>query len=243
MKGNRLRIRLEEGGWVSGVRLLPDDFRPRRSPLIVLAHGAGSDMDHPFLVELTRNLAHRGIGSLRFNFPYRQARRGFPDPMSRLLMTYRCVLERVSRPGPFQPGKTIIGGRSMGGRVASLLVSQGERLDGLLLLAYPLHPPGQPSRLRRDHFPDIEIPTCVIQGTRDRFSSPELLRESLALIPGPVRVIRIEGADHSFQVLRRSGKTEEEVFRTISRSIATWVNESGASDSSGSIEGFGIDID
>ena len=162
---------------------------------LVLAHGAGHGMDTRLLVDIAEALAGRGVAVLRFNFPYMEAGRRGPDPQPRLEACYRAVADAVAE--EFE--RPYLGGKSMGGRIASHVVVEGFSAAGLVFLGYPLHPPGKPERMRDAHLRRIEAPMLFLQGTRDPFATPELLHATVEGLPS-ARFVEIEGGDHSFKV-------------------------------------------
>jgi uncharacterized protein len=186
-----------EGGRVSGAWHRPD-ATPRGA--IVLAHGAGHGMDTKLLIDVSEQLADRGVAVLRFNFPYTEEGRQRPDPQPRLEPCYRAVAEAVAAEYP-QP---FLGGKSMGGRIASHIVADGFSAAGLAFLGYPLHPPGQPERIRDEQLRLIDAPVLFIQGSRDPFAMPERLHRTVAALP-LARLHEIADGDHSFKVKGRSG--------------------------------------
>ncbi len=205
--------------------LTPARPLPFTSAVLVLAHGAGNDMDTPLLVELQRLLAADGFACVTFNFLYHQHKRKAPDAMPVLEETYRCVVERVrSLFGPKQP--LVLGGKSLGGRVASHLVAAGERASGLVFLGYPLHPAGRPQQVRTGHWSRIRVPMLFIQGTRDPLCQLDLLRAALVSWEeesGCAAALEIiEGGDHSFVLPRSLGKSQATVYRDIAGRIARW---------------------
>ncbi|HEY3144082.1 MAG TPA: alpha/beta family hydrolase [Acidimicrobiales bacterium] len=164
---------------------------------LLLFPGAGSSRDHPTLVALERAVAPMPTG--RADFPYRREGRRAPDRPPKLMA---CVQEEaallVKRAG-IDPSGLVLGGRSMGGRICSMVVAEGLPAAGLVLICYPLHPPGRPERLRVEHFPQLTVPCLFICGTRDPFGTPEELESHTATIPGPVTHIWIEGAGHELK--------------------------------------------
>lgn len=182
----------------------------------VFAHGAGGHRDDPGMRALSKLLADLGIEVVRFNFPYREAGSKRPDPMPVLKASMRNEIERVrGRP-------LLIGGRSMGGRVATMLAAEGVACDGLLLFAYPLHPAGQPEKLRDAHLPQIQVPVLCFNGTRDALCRRELMERSLEQVKAPWTMHWLEGADHSFHVLKRSGRTDAQVLGEIGEAVSRW---------------------
>ncbi len=183
---------------VSGVYARPE------SPFatLVLAHGAGAGMDHPFMSGFTRALNDDGVATFRFNFPYREAGRKFPDRPPAAIATWRAAMETAEQQGKAHGngGPVWAAGKSFGGRMASMAVAEGMDAAGLIYLGYPLHPPGKPEKLRDEHLYGLELPMLFLQGTRDTFATPALLEDVVSRI-GPAAVLEwCEGGDHSFAV-------------------------------------------
>lgn len=165
---------------------------------VILAHGAGAGMDHPFLLGLAAALRELGFATVRFAFPYAEQGRRLPGPAAHAVATWRAVVEdiRSRRPG----GPIWAAGKSYGGRMASLAAAEGLAVDGLVYLGYPLHPPGKPDRPRVDHLPAIVAPQLFVEGTNDPFIQPlEQLEQAVASCRD-ARVVWIEGGGHSFEV-------------------------------------------
>jgi predicted alpha/beta-hydrolase family hydrolase len=189
--------------------------------VFVCAHGAAGNMNDRAMVQTAKMLRSRGIGIVRFNFLYREKGSGRPDAMPRLKETFAAVVARTRQ--EIKSELLIIGGRSMGGRAASVLAADGFECDGLLLLAYPLHPPGQPEKLRDAHLPAIRVPVICFSGTRDPFCQRELMEAALKTVKTKWEMRWVEGADHSFHVLKSSGRTDAEVLVEIGNFAETWV--------------------
>jgi predicted alpha/beta-hydrolase family hydrolase len=177
---------------------------PEEGPLFLFAHGAGAPMDTPFMNRIAAGLAARGIRVLRFEFPYmsrrrKTGRRSGPGPASHLIDFF---IEAARQAGP--PERMVVGGKSMGGRIASMAA---DRLGaaGLACLGYPFHPPGKPAALRTDHLSTLVTPTLILQGTRDSFGTPEEIA-GYDISPA-VRVVFLEDGDHSFKPRKASGRT------------------------------------
>ncbi|HKR08639.1 MAG TPA: alpha/beta family hydrolase [Gemmatimonadaceae bacterium] len=188
--------------------------------VLVFAHGAGGNMHDRGVVATAKALQERGIGTVRFNFLYKEKKSGRPDPMPKLKDTFTAVVEKVR--GEVEPKTLIIGGRSMGGRAASMLAADGFDCAGLLLLAYPLHPPGKPDQLRDAHLPSIKVPVLCFNGTRDPFCTPALMEEVLTRVKTKWEMHWVDGADHSFHVPKSSGKTDSEVLSQMADQISDW---------------------
>ncbi|MGH7602682.1 MAG: alpha/beta hydrolase family protein [Gemmatimonadaceae bacterium] len=196
----------------------PDDGS---GTVFVCAHGAGGNMNDRGVVQTANALRKRGIGVVRFNFLYKEKKSGRPDPMPRLK---ECVTAVVSKTrDALAPKRLIIGGRSMGGRAASMLAAEGFPCDGLLLLAYPLHPPGKPDQLRDAHLPAIKVPVICFNGTRDPFCTPALMETALKKVTTSWEMHWVEGADHSFHVPKSSGRTDSQVLDEIADTAMNWV--------------------
>jgi predicted alpha/beta-hydrolase family hydrolase len=188
--------------------------------VFVCAHGAGGHMGDRSILGLSAVLRERGFGVVRFNFLYRAQGSGRPDLMPRLLQCFDAVVDRVR--AELNPATLLLGGRSMGGRAASVSVSEGARCDGLLLLAYPLHPPGQLEKRRTAHLPAIKGPVLCINGTRDTFCDRTLMERTLAGLGRNWRMRWLEGADHGFHVLKRSGRTDADVLAETANECESW---------------------
>lgn len=163
---------------------------------VVLTHGAGADHTAPILVEIDRALHPLPVH--RFDFPYRRKPgRRPPDRAPKLLASIEEEIELFSSAADLDPAKLVLGGRSMGGRMCSMAVADGTPAAGLVMLSYPLHPPKKPEKLRVDHFGDITVPCLFVLGDKDPFGTRAEFEEHLAAIPGPVKVVWLEGANHS----------------------------------------------
>ncbi len=190
--------------------------------VFVCAHGAGGNMSDRSVVATANAMRARGIGVVRFNFLYKEKKRGRPDQMPVLQETVAAVVERTRT--ELRPKRLVIGGRSMGGRAASMLAAEGFAADGLLLLAYPLHPPGKPNQLRDAHLSKIAMPVCCFCGTRDPFVTREIMERVLEKVTAPWEMHWVEGADHSFHVLKSSGRTDAAVMSDIADTSRHWMD-------------------
>jgi predicted alpha/beta-hydrolase family hydrolase len=190
-------------------------------PLFVCAHGAGGNMSHRGMLATANAFRAHGIGIVRFNFLYKERGSGRPDPMPVLMETTSAVVARVR--DELSPERVVIGGRSMGGRAASMLAADGYDADGLLLLAYPLHPAGQPAKLRDAHLPKIRMPVLAFSGTRDPLCTRELMERALTTVKAPWDMRWIDGADHSFHVLKSSGTNDAAVMDSIAAQSGEWL--------------------
>jgi predicted alpha/beta-hydrolase family hydrolase len=177
------------------------------------------------LLAASATMRARGLDVVRFNFPYTEARSGRPDPMPRLMQTVTAVVERARE--ELRPPRLYIGGRSMGGRAASMLAAEGFAADGLILLAYPLHPAGRPEQLRSAHLPRITMPVLAFSGTRDALCTREVMERVLETVTAPWEMHWIEGADHGFHVLKRSGRSDADVMEEIGAATDAWLARAG----------------
>lgn len=189
--------------------------------VFVCGHGAGGNMQDRAMVAAANEFVRRGLNVVRFNFLYTEHKSGRPDPMPLLKETYAAVVADARQ--RLAPEVLIIGGRSMGGRVASMLAADGFDCDGLLLLAYPLHPPKRLDQLRDAHLPAIRVPVLCFNGTRDEMCTPELMARVLERVQTRWQMHWLDGADHSFHVLKRSGRTEADVLREVGESSEEWI--------------------
>ena len=207
-------------GHVSTLWQKPED---RMRAIVFLAHGAGSNMEQGSMSALSSELTRAGFGVLRFNFLYSELGRGRPDLEESLIRTWIDVWSRgISKDLAGFP--RLAGGRSMGGRMATLAAAKAEesfRPDGLVLFAYPLHPPGQPHRLRTQHLDRIRPPMLFLSGTRDNFLSVELMEQAVDALPYAT-LKWLEGADHGFHVLKRSGRTDEDILAEAIQDLGVW---------------------
>jgi predicted alpha/beta-hydrolase family hydrolase len=193
-----------------------------RRAVFVCAHGAGGNMMDRGMLATANALRAQGIGVLRFNFPYKERKSGRPDPMPRLKETIAAVVDRAR--AELAPDLLIIGGRSMGGRAASMLAAEGFAADGLLLLAYPLHPAGKPEQLRDAHLPAITMPVLCVNGTRDALCTKSIMDDVLTRVGANWTMHWEEGADHSFHVLKSSGRTDAGVMRDLATTASAWIS-------------------
>jgi hypothetical protein len=195
------------------------------STVVVLGHGAGGNRRNPMLVALAEALAESGRAALLYNFPYAEARSRRPDPPAVLEATTRAAAALALQATGAR--RIVHGGRSMGGRIASQVVAAGERADGLAFLGYPLHPPGQFEKRREAHLPRIEAPMLFVQGTRDSFAREDLLLALMARLGSRAELHRVEHADHSFGVLKRSGRTPADALAEVRSALLSWLDRLG----------------
>jgi len=200
--------------------LLHDGKRSSKLRLI-LAHGAGAGMSSPFMRDFAAGLGERGVHVVRFEFPYmakrKKAERGPPDRAEVLLQCWRDVVREVGR-----PARTCIGGKSMGGRIASMVADE-LGVAGLVCLGYPFHPPGRPDKLRTAHLADLRTPSLIVQGTRDEFGTEEEVAGYV--LSTAIRVLFLPDGDHSLAPRRASGHTRAGHFRTALDAVEGFLRE------------------
>jgi predicted alpha/beta-hydrolase family hydrolase len=196
---------------------------PLADAVLIQAHGASTHMEHRTTLNLAQEFRGRGLGVVRFNFVYTEKKKGPPDRMPRLMECFGAVVQRARE--EIQPRHLFIGGHSMGGRAASMMGAEGFECDGLLLLGYPLHPSGQPAKLRDAHLSQITSPVLCMNGTRDELCQRELMERVLEGLPNTFTMHWLEAADHGFHVQKRSGRTDEEILREIGDVSQNWVKK------------------
>ena len=172
---------------------------PLKGTGLLLAPGAGADRNQSALVAIDEAVTARGAVVSRMDFPYRRAGRRAPDREPVLLAAVRAEAEALAATSRLDPARLALGGRSMGGRICSMAVADGLPALALVLVSYPLHPPGRPDRLRTTHFARLEVPCLFVSGTRDAFGTPAELEAAAELIPGPVTPVWLEGKDHGLR--------------------------------------------
>jgi predicted alpha/beta-hydrolase family hydrolase len=198
---------------------------PQAAAALVLGHGAGAGQHSPFMTGYARALSERGLDVVTFNFLYTEQKRKLPDRPAVLESCYRAVIETAHDVVKSAGRTLVIGGKSMGGRIATQVAATDTALPiaGLVLLGYPLHPPGRPERSRDAHLPAVGRPMLFIQGTRDGFGTPEELRPVLARLEPAPTLHEIAGGDHSFKVSGRDPARQTAVFDEVERTIIDWV--------------------
>lgn len=188
----------------------------------VFAHGAGTDMNHPFMHNLAQHLFDIGVATLRYNFPYMDAGRGRPDPPGKLEGAVKAAIEKARDLAGDLP--IIAGGKSMGGRMTSQLLAKkpDAGVKGIAFVGFPLHQPGKPSTERAAHLQQLQVPMLFLQGTRDNLANLELMKEVAAALGPKATLHIIDTADHSFAVLKRSGKSSDDVMKELAQTILQW---------------------
>ena len=203
---------------VSALLLMPTHAKR----LLVLGHGAGAGMNHPFMEALAGELATVGIGTLRYQFPYMEERRRVPDSPGVLLATVAAAVRTARKVAP--DVELLAGGKSMGGRMTSQAAAEGllEGVRGLVFFGFPLHPPGKVGTKRAEHLGKVRVPMLFLQGTRDTFADMKLLRGVCARLGSLATLHVVETADHSFHVLKSAGRTDAEVLRELAATTEEW---------------------
>ena len=214
----RFTIDVASRGPVSAAYARPTDA----SASLVVAHGAGAGMDHPFLTGFTRATNDLGVATLRFNFPYLEAGRRSTDPAPVAISAWRAAFEAArSRAPDAEP--VWVGGKSFGGRIASMAVAEGMPAAGLVFLGYPLHPPGKPDRLRADHLFEIRVPMLFLQGSADPFATRAVLEPVIERLGARATLHTIEGGGHSLEVSRR--EDPREVGASLAPIVVAFIRE------------------
>jgi uncharacterized protein len=220
---DELAISLEGGGAVTA--LVYPASEPRIGATLILAHGAGAGQRSPFMTAFAGALAALGVDTVTFNFLYMEQGRRVPDRPAALEACYRSVIDRVHAECPSAHERLLIGGKSMGGRIATQVAAADRSfpLSGLVLLGYPLHPPGRPEQRRDAHLPDVLAPMLIIQGSRDTFGTPAEFAPILEALAPRATLHVVAGGDHSLKVAK-SGKTGQVgVYADVQRTMVEWI--------------------
>jgi uncharacterized protein len=220
-KTEALKIAVEGAGEVSGLLLRPEDARW----MMLLAHGAGAGMHHPFMERLAGELASLKIATLRYQFPYMEERRGRPDSPGILTATVAAALNAAKQNAADLP--LLAAGKSMGGRMSSQAAAEGliPGVSGLIFFGFPLHPPNRPGTKRADHLAKVRVPMLFLQGTRDTLADLKLLEPIVKALGRNAKLHIVESADHGFHVLKRSGKTDASVLTELAQTSAAWAEK------------------
>ena len=192
---------------------------------VVLAHGLGSDMNDATLTQLHRDLTESRFLCLRFNFPFAEAGKRQPDEMQVLRRCFRSAINVLARDPTAAAAHLFLAGKGLGGRVAAEVTISRVRADGLILMGYPLHPASKPDELSADQLYRVVSPMLFIQGTRDRYCSVDVLRQTLGRVGAPTALHVVHEADHQFKVLKKSGRTEQEIGQEILGVTESWMDK------------------
>ena len=195
---------------------------PKLDAALILAHGAGAGQQSAFMTSFATGFAELGLDAITFNFLYTEQRRRIPDRRPALEACYAAVIQAVR--SELDTTNLFIGGKSMGGRIATHVAAEGlaESPRGVVLLGYPLHPPGRPGERRDAHLPDVRCPMLFVQGSRDPFGTPAELEPVVAALRAPATLYVVEGGDHSFKVTN-DGRRQAQVFFDMQRAVVKWL--------------------
>ena len=211
--------------------LYPAAKKERAGITVLLGHGAGANQLSGFMREFANALAARGFDAMTFNFIYMEQGRRVPDQKPKLESCYRAVIAAALSHKKLKNNRLVIGGKSMGGRIASQVVASAtendevlvESISGLVFLGYPLHPPGNPEKLRAEHLKNIRAPMLFVQGSRDSLGAADEIRQIIKQLRLPATLFTIEGGDHSFKVPKSSGLTQAQVYESVLDEMARWM--------------------
>ena len=209
--------------------LYPAIKKERAGVTVVLGHGAGASQASGFMRMFAKGLAARGLDVITFNFVYMEQGRSVPDQKHKLESCFQAVIETARKNKKLKSNRIVIGGKSMGGRIASQVMAGEEResfasdVVGLVFLGYPLHPPGQPTKLRVEHLEHIKKPMLFVQGTRDSLGTPDEIKPYVKNLSPAATFHEIEGGDHSFKAPKKFGLTPDQIFETAMDEIDRWI--------------------
>jgi len=250
METEKLTVMVNESEGVTAL-LYAAPKKNRAGITVLLGHGAGANQMHAFMRLFASGLAARGLDVMTFNFLYKEQGRGAPDPKAKLEACYRAVIEAAVKQKKLRGNRLVIGGKSMGGRIASQVAAEGTGLTpeekeqsrkvrskkntseheeqytndlaGLVFLGYPLHPPGKPEQMRDKHLKSIRAPMLFMQGSRDAFGTPDEIRAVIKRDHLPATLYVIESGDHSFNVPKSVGVPQQQVYETAMDEIVSWL--------------------
>jgi predicted alpha/beta-hydrolase family hydrolase len=221
----KLTVRVNESDAVTAL-LYTAAKKDRVGMTVLLGHGAGANQLAPFMRLFASGLAERGFDAMTFNFIYMEQGRRAPDPKAKLEGCYRTVIEAARQHKKLKGNRLVIGGKSMGGRIASQVAAAEENADqiaGLVFLGYPLHPPGKPDQLRDAHLENIRSPMLFLQGSRDAFGTADEIRTVIKKRRLPATLFVVEGGDHSFKVPKSLGVAQQQVYELMMDDIFRWI--------------------
>jgi predicted alpha/beta-hydrolase family hydrolase len=223
----QLTIKVNETEAVSAL-LYPAAKKIRAGLTALLGHGAGANQLSGFMRMFAQGLAARGLDVMTFNFIYMEQGRSVPDQKPKLEKCFRAVIDAIAKHRKLKTNRLVIGGKSMGGRIASQVVAAREEeplafeVSGLVFLGYPLHPPGNPAKLRVEHLEHIKKPMLFVQGTRDALGTPEEIQPFVKNLHPPAKIYAIEGGDHSFKAPKKFGMDQPQIYENAMDEIARW---------------------
>ena len=225
----KLTVGVNENESVTAL-LYAADKQARAGLTAVLGHGAGASQESGFMVMFATGLAARGVDVMTFNFVYMEQGRSVPDQKHKLESCFRAVIDTAVKHRKLKGNRLLIGGKSMGGRIASQVAAAAseekeplaDQINGLVFLGYPLHPPGQSAKLRVDHLPQVRKPMLFVQGTRDALGTPEEIQPYIKGLRPTAKIHSIEGGDHSFKAPKKFGLPQEKIYETAMNEIVRW---------------------
>ena len=225
----KITVKVTESESVTAL-LYAADKQTRAGLTAVLGHGAGASQDSGFMVMFASGLAARGLDVMTFNFIYMEQGRSVPDQKGKLESCFRAVIDAAVKHRKLKSNRLLLGGKSMGGRIASQVAATAseekeplaDQINGLVFLGYPLHPPGAPAKLRVEHLPQIRKPMLFVQGTRDALGSPEEIQPYIKGLRPAAKIHSIEGGDHSFKAPKKFGVPQEQIYETAMNEIVSW---------------------
>lgn len=216
-----LTIKINDSDSVTAM-LYPAVKKNRAGVTIILGHGAGADQLSGFMRMAAEGLAARGLDAMTFNFLYKEQKRGAPDPKAKLESCYRAVIDAAIKNKKLKGNKLVIGGKSMGGRIASQVAADdSEGLAGLVYLGYPLHPPGRLDKMRDEHLPKIKARMLFVQGARDAFGTEDEIKAIIKKHRLKADLYAVAAGDHSFKV-PKSIKPQQQVYEDVMNEVARW---------------------
>ena len=222
-EAGKLTVQVNEAGSSVTAMLYPAAKNNRAGVTIILGHGAGADQMSGFMRTAAEGLAARGLDALTFNFLYKEQKRGAPDPKAKLESCYRAVIDAARQQKKLKDNQLVIGGKSMGGRIASQVAAEdSDGISGLVYLGYPLHPPGRLDKMRDEHLPRIKAPMLFVQGSRDAFGGEEEIRAIIKKHRLDATLYAIAGGDHSFKVPKSVGIPQMDVYQALMDEVARW---------------------
>ena len=191
---------------------------------VILGHGAGANQTSGFMRMFAKGLAARGLDVMTFNFVYMEQGRSVPDQKPKLEACFRAVINSALKHKKLKSNRLVVGGKSMGGRIASQVVASEEidEVAGLVFLGYPLHPPGQSTKLRVEHLEHVRKPMLFVQGTRDALGTPEEIHPYIKDLKPAAKIFPIEGGDHSFKAPKKFGSPQEKIYEDAMNEIDRW---------------------
>jgi len=214
MKTSQIKVKVTDAASVTA--LLYSAAKQRRAGVtIILGHGAGANQLSGFMRLFATGLAERGVDVVTFNFLYTEQGRKIPDPAPRLEGCYRAVIDAALKHKKLKGNRLVIGGKSMGGRIASQVAARnGENIAGLVFLGYPLHPPGRPEKVRSEHLPKIKAPMLFMQGSRDAFGTEHEIASIITELKLPAKLHAIANGDHSLKAPKKAGPPQSEIYNS-----------------------------